>query len=255
VVAASPNSSESTFTDPTDVRLRANHRCSHLTRWKTDRFCFGSRRRQSRHLGKASLRRRSHSTDSRPADDHQPSFSPDGGQIVFRSERDGGGIYIISALGGEDRLLTSKGRNPRFSPAGDWIAFWVGPVAGYPLGAQAGKIFLIPPTGGNPKQSIHQAFLRPDARSGHRMGLTCSSYGSDSSNLAVWFPTADWWVWPVAGVKRGPRPGRSMSLQTQNIQPDPSESDSRAGRVDGRPGFLQCQSGRQCEFVAGLHLA
>ena len=42
------------------------------------------------------------------ADDHEPLFSPDGTKIVFRSERDGGGIYIVSALGGEERLIAAR---------------------------------------------------------------------------------------------------------------------------------------------------
>src|SRR5207244_9612836 len=44
-----------------------------------------------------------------PADDYLPSFSPDSSQIVFRSERDGGGIYIVPALGGEGRRIAPKG--------------------------------------------------------------------------------------------------------------------------------------------------
>jgi eukaryotic-like serine/threonine-protein kinase len=36
--------------------------------------------------------------DSR-ADDHQGAFSADGGQIAFRSERNGGGIYVMGATG------------------------------------------------------------------------------------------------------------------------------------------------------------
>jgi serine/threonine protein kinase/Tol biopolymer transport system component len=60
------------------------------------------------------------------ADDHQPSFSPDGTRVAFRSEREGGGIYIISSLGGEPRLVASHGRNPRFSPDGKQLAYWVG---------------------------------------------------------------------------------------------------------------------------------
>ena len=164
-----------------------------------------------------------------PADDHQPSFSPDGGQIVFRSEREGGGIYIISALGGEERLLTSKGRNPRFSPAGDWIAFWVGPVAGYPLGAQAGKIFLIPPTGGNPKQIDPPGILAAGCPIWSPDGTHLLFYGSDSSNLAVWFPTSDWWVWPLAGgnaVKTGAFAAfaaQNISLTLPSLVPAPAE--------------------------------
>jgi eukaryotic-like serine/threonine-protein kinase len=58
-----------------------------------------------------------------PADDMSPTFSPDGGQIAFFSSREGGGIYLIPALGGQERLLVRGGRHPRFSPDGHWIAY------------------------------------------------------------------------------------------------------------------------------------
>ncbi len=38
-------------------------------------------------------------TDS--ADEYEPSFSADGSQVVFVSKRDGGGIYVVSSLGGQ----------------------------------------------------------------------------------------------------------------------------------------------------------
>ena len=130
----------------------------------------------------------------------------------------------------------------------------MGPVAGYPLGAQAGKIFLIPPTGGDPKQIDPPGILAAGCPIWSPDGTHLLFYGSDSSTCAVWFPTSDWWVWPLAGGNAGQDRG-VRSLCSAEYQPDPSESGSRAGRVDGRPGLLQCQSGRQCEFVAGLHLA
>jgi eukaryotic-like serine/threonine-protein kinase len=141
-----------------------------------------------------------------PADDHQPAFSPDGGQVVFRSERDGGGIYLVSALGGEARLLAQQGRNPRFSPNGDRIAYWAGLIAGHPLGAQAGKIFLIPSTGGDPKQIHPPGILAAGFPIWSPDGTHLLFYGSDSSICAAWYPTSDWWVWPLAGgspVKTG----------------------------------------------------
>ena len=81
------------------------------------------------------------------AHDRRPEFSPDGKTIAFDSEREGGGIYLVPALGGDPRLLV-RGRfgsggsgeaYQRFSPDGQWILYggrgpvggdWVAPVAG-----------------------------------------------------------------------------------------------------------------------------
>ncbi|MBW8875343.1 MAG: serine/threonine-protein kinase [Acidobacteria bacterium] len=69
-------------------------------------------------------------TAASPADDTQPAFSPDGTQIAFRSERDGGGLFLMGTTGGAVRRLTDAGFNPAWSPDGTRIAFATEGVAG-----------------------------------------------------------------------------------------------------------------------------
>jgi len=56
------------------------------------------------------------------SDNWQPAFSTDGEQIAFRSERDGGGIFLMSPTGESVKRLTDFGFNPTWSPDGREIA-------------------------------------------------------------------------------------------------------------------------------------
>jgi Tol biopolymer transport system component len=133
-----------------------------------------------------------------PSDDMQPDFSPDGSKIVFRSQRDGGGIYLVPALGGhEQRLVAAKGASfPRFSPDGNSIAYFIGSVVG------TAKIYIVSSTGGEPRELQLQIpwakspIWSPD-------GMYLMFLGSTNP---LGLSTYDWWVAPAAGgqaVKSG----------------------------------------------------
>jgi Tol biopolymer transport system component len=62
-------------------------------------------------------------TEDSTDEDTHPAFSPDGKQIAFRSERDGGGIFVMGATGESVRRLTDFGCSPSWSPDGSEIAY------------------------------------------------------------------------------------------------------------------------------------
>jgi Tol biopolymer transport system component len=133
-----------------------------------------------------------------PGDDNSPSLSPDGKEVAFCSDRDGGGIYIIDALaaGGEPRRIAEKGLNPRFSPDGRWIAFFILPAS---LEARRYSAYVISPKGGEPRQILG--------------GFSFDYFVQGAS--FVWSPdsrhllfrgrrvddpkSVDWWVAPIDG--------------------------------------------------------
>jgi Tol biopolymer transport system component len=62
------------------------------------------------------------------ADDSRAAFSPDGERIAFRSERDGGGLFVMGATGESVRRVTDDGFDPAWSPDGKKLVYateWV----------------------------------------------------------------------------------------------------------------------------------
>ena len=71
-------------------------------------------------------------TDSNQ-DDDQPAFSPDGERIAFRSDRDGGGIFVMGRTGEAVRRVTRGGFRPSWSPDGADLVYATGNVDLNPL--------------------------------------------------------------------------------------------------------------------------
>jgi eukaryotic-like serine/threonine-protein kinase len=122
------------------------------------------------------------------ADDFEPSFSPDGTLIAFASQRQGhqAGIYVIPALSGEERQIAPRGRRPRFSPDGEWIAFW-----------DAQKVYVVRSAGGLPT-AVAPEFLIASYPSWFPDSKRLMFVGNRDS------PGSYWDDWFVASIDGGP---------------------------------------------------
>ncbi len=96
------------------------------------------------------------------AGDTHPDPSPDGSQLAFVSGRFPGGpltLVIRDLATGVERQLPDQGLLPRWSPQGDWIAYWRGANA-----EVGGGLFAVRPDGtGSHRISLANRIYRPHA--------------------------------------------------------------------------------------------
>jgi len=114
-----------------------------------------------------------------PRDDTQPAFSPDGQLIAFRSERDGGGIFVMGATGEALRRVTDFGFNPAWSPDGKEILCATAGIVNPRIRKQRSQVFRVSLASGERRLVYAGDGV---SRAGRPMG--CASRSGGSANPA-----------------------------------------------------------------------
>jgi serine/threonine protein kinase/Tol biopolymer transport system component len=181
---------------------------------------------------------------SGPGDKDEPAFSPDGTAIAFHSEQDGG-LYVVSTLGGVARKLAPEGRDPHFSPDGNWIAYWVGVIGGASLNVRgSARIYVIASAGGVPRQLqldfVGAAYPVWSPDGDHLLFL------GNPQNSVRPEETVDWWVTPLrAGpaIKTGALETTRRAKLSGDLQVYPWALLAPAWEPDGRGLAFSTRSG------------
>jgi eukaryotic-like serine/threonine-protein kinase len=153
-----------------------------------------------------------------------PDFSPDGSKVVFRSNRNGGGIYQMPVLGGEIQFVVQGGLNPKFSPDGQQIAYWTGAESVAAAVPGSGSAWVVPARGGQPRRiaekltSGRQPIWSPDGNSVLLVGYS-STKAFDRSSI-------DWWLSSTDG-ERLIRTGLYEELVQRGLRPSDPTANSR----------------------------
>ena len=112
-------------------------------------------------------------TPDTPWEDTQPAFSPDGEQIVFRSGRDGGGLFVMGATGESVRRLTDFGFNPSWSPDGKRIVFATQGISQPSARSWASRLWIVDVATGGLRRVVDEDAVQP-------------SWSPDGSRIAYW---------------------------------------------------------------------
>ncbi|MEX2271193.1 MAG: protein kinase [Vicinamibacterales bacterium] len=127
-------------------------------------------------------------TEASAADESHPAFSPDGERIAFRSERDGGGLFIMGATGEGVRRVTRAGYHPAWSPNGQQLLYVTASEPQRGIGRS--EMWVVPVAGGQPRLVSEDAVQPAWSPNGRRI-----VYWARTGSAG----TGDIWTIPAGG--------------------------------------------------------
>ncbi len=148
-----------------------------------------------------------------PEDDSQPAISPDGKSLAFRSERGGGGIFIMSLKGGTARRISDMGYNPAWSPDGRELAVATEGIVDPGMRKSQSEIWIL---------DVESGLKRRIVGSAGDMGNdgVQPSWSPDGSRIAYWGVPAEGArriLWTVAS--EGGKPSKLLDDGASNWNP------------------------------------
>jgi len=181
-------------------------------------------------------------TEDSPADENHPAFSPDGRFLAFRSERDGGGLFVMGATGESVRRLTEEGDNPSWSPDGREIVFATEGESDPHAREKTSELWVVPVAGGAARRIYAGDAVQPAwSPGGHRIAFwnnpngirdvwTVAVDGSDPRRVTD-APSVDWNpVWSPDGSRLYFASDRGGVMSPWQVA-----IDERSGELRGAP--------------------